>query len=115
MIDLEEECCSLTRATLKNPVIGKVGYEWICMDGGYFTPLENLKGTWCGESLLDAFVCWCEMMGSKEWVVYDRLTEKPYSFEDSEIFKFYKNSVEVFQSEQREWGEIELEEDEEED
>jgi hypothetical protein len=97
MIDLEEECCSLTRAELRNPVIGKVGYEWICLPGKeYFTPLDHLKGVWCGENLLDAIVCWCEMMGLQDWKIYDRVNHKEYNLEDSELYKFYAQQHNLF-------------------
>lgn len=103
LFDLEEECCSLNRAPLKNPAIGRSCYEWISLRGGaYFTSNENLKGVWCGEDILDCLICWCEMMeemypDGADWVVYDRLTGKPYVLKGANeiegICELFRSSV----------------------
>lgn len=108
LFDLEEECCSLNRAPLKNPTIGRCSYEWISLrGGGYFTSNENLKGVWCGQDILDCLICWCEMMeetypDGADWVVYDRLTGKPYVMKGANeiegVCELFRSSVQRFMS-----------------
>jgi hypothetical protein len=107
IFDLEEECCSLNRAELKNPTIGRVAYDWISLRGGaYFTSDDILKGVWCGQDILDCLICWCEMMEERypdgeEWIVFDRITGKPYQLtkkgnEMDGICELFRSSVQRF-------------------
>jgi hypothetical protein len=109
IFDLEEECCSLNRAELRNPTIGRVAYDWISLRGGaYFTSDDILKGVWCGQDILDCLICWCEMMEEKypngeEWMVYDRITAKPYQLtkkgnEMDGVCELFRSSVQRFLS-----------------
>lgn len=115
LFDLEEECCSLNRAALKNPTIGRCAYDWISLKGGgYVTSNENLKGVWCGRDILDCLVCWCEMMeetypNNADWVVYDRITLKPYVINKSAnevegICELFRSSVDRFMSREVDHG-----------
>lgn len=115
LFDLEEECCSLNRAELRNPTISRCAYDWISLrGGGYFTSDEHLKGVWCGRDILDCLICWCEMMeetypDGADWIVYDRITAKPYILNKSVneadgICELFRSSIDSFLSREVDHG-----------
>jgi hypothetical protein len=84
--EIEEMCSSLKRVPLRNPVMGRIGADWIVMKGGRWT-LDNgqLNGIWCGKDPLDALVCWCYLAKESGFVIVDRDTNIEHDLSSSQL------------------------------